>query len=482
MRRRTSGGHGFAQRRALMTGWTWALLLLAVALLAGLGAWFRLRGRGGAEVRDRGSSPMLVFPVSGGSGGGGPARPSSDRRPAEQRGTGGPPPRKAAVGIPATRNPPPPAPARPPSASTPVPPEHDGTLQLLPGWLERLAGDGAPDEIRFVRVPGSPPEITLGRQPGPEFRHVQLRSPSVSRLHARLCLGESGWTIRNESATNPTLVNGTPIDSASGDVPLDEGDRIDMGDISFRFHGQRTDHSLPSRSGWHTDQGPRAVNQDAVLVRRLPDGRELGAVCDGMGSHEAGGRASHAALEALVGTLDGGGSLEEGVAAAQAAVLHVAAGETYREGVGTTLVAVLREGSSYRVVNVGDSRAYRFHADELTQISRDHSFVEESVASGRMTVEEALRSPLRHAVTRSIGESPASEAEYFGPFPTRRGEILLLSSDGLHGVLGATDIAHILQSGLPVPDLPRRLVKAALDAGTRDNVAVAVLSFHDAGG
>ncbi|CAN5720913.1 hypothetical protein BH23GEM11_BH23GEM11_05910 [soil metagenome] len=425
---------------------------------------------------------MLVFPTSAKTSWGTSGE-------AEEKGSG-----NAAQGT--GRNRPPPArrpadPTRvapevltPPAASAAAPSaaEFDGTLQLLPGWLEPLSGDDASDEIRFVRVPGSPPEISFGRQPGPEFRHVQLRSPSVSRLHARLCLAESGWTIRNESATNPTLVNGVAIDSASGDVPLDEGDRIDMGDVSFRFHGTRTGHSLPSRSGWHTDQGPRPANQDAVLVRRLPDGRELGVVCDGMGSHEAGGRASQAALEALVQALEGEGSLEDGVAAAQAAVLRVSAGESRPEGVGTTLVAVLRDGESYTVVNVGDSRAYRFHGDSLSQISRDHSFVEESVASGRMTVEEARRSPLRNAVTRSIGESPASEAEYFGPFPTRRDELLMLSSDGLHGVLDTPDMERIFRSGLPIPDLPRRLVEAALDAGTRDNVAVAILSFNDGGG
>jgi PPM family protein phosphatase len=478
-----------------MPGWAWTLLVVGAGLVAGLGAWYRMRSgsRAGGRTggRREGPSPMLVFPVpgsTGGSTGGSPDRSGGTKRPPPARRPATPPTGSlaaapAAAGIPAPRTPPSEAsPPAAPSAPTPGTPDFDGTLQLLPGWLERLSGDDTPDEIRFVRVPGSPPEITFGRQPGPEFRHVQLRSPSVSRLHARLCLGESGWTIRNESATNPTRVNGASIDSASGDVPLDEGDRIDMGDVGFRFHGTHTGHSLPSRSGWHTDQGPRPANQDAVLVRRLPDGRELGAVCDGMGSHEAGGRASQAALEALVRTLDGGGSLEEGVAAAQSAVLRVAAGESRPEGVGTTLVAVLREGASYRVVNVGDSRAYRFHDDALTQISRDHSFVEESVASGRMTVEEAQRSPLRNAVTRSIGESPASEAEYFGPFPTRRGEVLMLSSDGLHGVLDTGDMERIFRSGLPVPDLPRRLVKAALDAGTRDNVAVAVLSFHDAGG
>lgn len=375
-------------------------------------------------------------------------------------------------------------PAPTPSTDLPVPaaeppPEllAEGTLQLLPGWLERVAGEAPSNEIRFVRVPGAAPEVTFGRQPGPEFRHVQLRSLAVSRLQARLVLEEAGWLIRNESGTNPTRVNGTALDSASGDVRLQEGDRIEMGDVTFIFHGGQGQDTLAARSGWHSVQGPRPTNQDAAVVRRLGDTREVAAVCDGMGSHVAGGRASHAALEALVSTLEEGVSLEEAVASAQAAVRDVALEEVEPDGVGTTLVAVLREGASYRVVNVGDSRAYRFRGGALERLTRDHSFVEEAVRSGRMTEEEARRSPLRNAVTRSLGESPAAEAEYFGPFAVERGTLLLLSSDGFHGVLDDEVIADLLAQDLPIPDRPRRLVRAALEAGTRDNVSVVVLAF-----
>lgn len=342
-----------------------------------------------------------------------------------------------------------------------------------------MTGPGLPGEIRFARVPGSPAEVTFGRQSGPEFRHVQLPSPAVSRLHARMTYGASGWTLRNASGTNPTRVNGTPLDAASGDVQLQDGDRIEMGDVVLVFRAGQADPipSLSMRGGWHTDRGPRPENQDAVLVRTLAGGREVAAVCDGMGSHEAGGRASQAAIEALVQSLEKGDALEEALAAAQRAVVGVAAREARPEGVGTTLVAVLRDADTYRVVNVGDSRAYRHHHGRLTRITRDHSFVEEAVASGRMTAEEAQRSPLRHAVTRSLGEVPAADAEYFGPFPVQAGEILVLSSDGLHGVLPHEALEPLLGAGVPVPDLPRRLVQAALDAGTRDNVAVAVLAF-----
>ncbi len=508
--------------------WPWSAiagLLLLGGCVAGLVLWRRHRER-------QSRLPLLVFPTTGGPPlarvspppASAPAPPAADaegapredrrvaeqgapagkerRRPSRDRrkksrtgGTDAPAPAApsssppAGVPAPAERGSSPPAPVFPAVADTSredVPPAvhaaadpfAEGTLQLLPGWLERKAGEAPSDEIRFVRVPGAPPEVTFGRQPGPEFRHVQLRSPAVSRLHARLILVEEGWTIRNESGTNPTLLNGKVLDSASGDSLLVEGDRIEMGDVVFVYHGARGRDALSARSGWHTDQGPRPTNQDAVLVRKLNDGREIAVVCDGMGSHTAGGRASHAAMEAFVADLEGGGELEDAVHAAQEAVRRVAAAESDPDGVGTTLVALLRDGGAYRVVNVGDSRAYRLVREGLVRLTRDHSFVEEAVASGRMSAEEARRSPLRNAVTRSLGESPAAEADFFGPFEIERGERVLLSSDGLHGVLDDQAIARLLGEDLPVPDLPRRLVRAALEAGTRDNVSVAAISFH----
>jgi len=130
----------------------------------------------------------------------------------------------------------------------------DGTLQFLPGRLEVIAGRDAGQEIRFVRTPGPDgTRITFGRAEGAPYRHVQLREPTVSRAHARMTL-ESGasstggsshsnngarWRLENLSATNPVVVNGRPLasdGSASGSAQLGEGDRIEMGEVVFRFH------------------------------------------------------------------------------------------------------------------------------------------------------------------------------------------------------------------------------------------------------
>jgi hypothetical protein len=135
----------------------------------------------------------------------------------------------------------------------------DGTLQFLPGRLEVIAGRDAGQEIRFVRTPGPDgTRVTFGRAEGAPYRHVQLREPTVSRAHARMTLengassgaapaqGSNGsrangprWRLENLSATNPVVVNGQPL-AADGStacwVALGEGDRIEMGEVVFRFH------------------------------------------------------------------------------------------------------------------------------------------------------------------------------------------------------------------------------------------------------
>lgn len=134
----------------------------------------------------------------------------------------------------------------------------DGTLQFLPGRLEVISGRDAGHEIRFVRTPGPDgTQVTFGRADGAPYRHVQLREPTVSRAHARMILESGGaqgmvrgaatpgggsgarWRLENLSATNPVVVNGRALGTdggASASVTLSEGDRIEMGEVVFRFH------------------------------------------------------------------------------------------------------------------------------------------------------------------------------------------------------------------------------------------------------
>jgi hypothetical protein len=111
----------------------------------------------------------------------------------------------------------------------------EGTLQFLPGRLEVMDGDVPGRDIRFVRTWGEIPEVTFGRVAGPPYRHVQLRSQTVSRQHARMQYVEGRWKITNLSQTNPVVINGQALDTAHGQRVLHDGDQIEMGDVLFRF-------------------------------------------------------------------------------------------------------------------------------------------------------------------------------------------------------------------------------------------------------
>lgn len=111
-----------------------------------------------------------------------------------------------------------------------------GTMKLLPGRLEIIAGDDRGREVRFLKQGDGTPRITFGRNQGPAYKHIQLKAPTVSREHAAMTLAGGTWMIENRSDTNPVRVNGREIPSEG--QPLDGGEEIDMGEVKFRFHAK----------------------------------------------------------------------------------------------------------------------------------------------------------------------------------------------------------------------------------------------------
>ena len=356
-------------------------------------------------------------------------------------------------------------------------PSHDGTLQLLPGRIRIISGEGMGQEIRFVRVPGSPPEVSFGRSTGPAHRHVHLESPTVSRLHARLRFEGGSWILSNLSRTNPTRLNGQPMIGEPSEQLVHDGDRIEMGDVTMQFHQPETQDRLPFRSSWASEIGLRSTNQDAVAVRTLPGRREVAAVCDGIGSHQAGARASHAALETLVRALSEGLGLPEGYRAANLAVQKEAQADPSRKGMGTTMVAILREDTRYWVGNVGDSRAYRIDHEGIRQITNDHSFIAEAVRAGEMSKDEAERSPWRNAITRNLGAESEVEVDLFGEYSTLEPHIVVLCTDGLHGVISEEELEQTVRRTPDIRNVARALCEEAIRRGGKDNVSVAAMAF-----
>lgn len=223
--------------------------------------------------------------------------------------------------------------------------------------------------------------------------------------------------------------------------------------------------------------GQRPYQEDSVLAETLSDGRLVVAVADGMGGHAAGEVASALALETLVAALEDGTALDDAFVKANHEV-HEKAREPGKQGMGTTLVAAVIEDGEYFVANVGDSRGYLLEAQGIRQITDDHSFVAEAVKRGQ-SHDEAMRSPFRDALTRSIGTEARVDVDVFGPFPVRDDSALLLCSDGLYKTLSDEDLRRIYAGSGSPRGAAQTLVNEALDNGSDDNISVVIAEYGE---
>jgi serine/threonine protein phosphatase PrpC len=226
-----------------------------------------------------------------------------------------------------------------------------------------------------------------------------------------------------------------------------------------------------------SERGRRRANEDAVVVVTLSAGVELAAVADGMGGYAGGEVASRRALEVLRASLDAGVDLTGAVQAANAAVFQEATHSKKYRGMGTTLVALLRRGAEYTVVNVGDSRAYRIDDGGIQQLTHDHSFVADAIRGGQLTAEDAEKSRWRNAVTRAIGTQAELDVDTFGPFNALEPHTVVLCSDGLYRGISDEDLRKIVTDAPAADMAARALAAAAYQAGSDDNISVVLLRF-----
>jgi PPM family protein phosphatase len=222
-----------------------------------------------------------------------------------------------------------------------------------------------------------------------------------------------------------------------------------------------------------TDVGRvRDGNEDDFLV----DARtSLVAVADGMGGHRGGEVASATALEALRAAVASGEAIRDAIAVANDAVLEKSGSDQQLHGMGTTVTAgTLARGGTLLVGHVGDSRAYLARDGQLSQITDDHSLVEEMVRGGELTKEQAEVHPQRSIITRALGIDPEIDVDVY-PVELREGDRVLFCSDGLTTMVRQDEIAGIL-SREPDPERAAQLlVDAANAAGGEDNVTALVV-------
>ncbi|GAB4439237.1 MAG: protein phosphatase 2C domain-containing protein [Chloroflexi bacterium OHK40] len=225
-----------------------------------------------------------------------------------------------------------------------------------------------------------------------------------------------------------------------------------------------------------TDVGMRReVNQDAYGAGQPGDATLL-VVCDGMGGHAAGEVASQLGVETIIAAFRPDAPPNEALRTAFGAANERIYGVGHGS-MGTTGVAALFLHNRLYVANVGDSRAYLVREGQITQISHDHSFVSDQVAAGLMTPEQARASSIRNIITRALGHSPEVEVDLF-TVALRPGDTVVLSSDGMHGLVSDEEIAEVA-SMLTLDDAAQRLVDTANERGGTDNITVVLAQVDE---
>ncbi|MEP7353009.1 MAG: protein phosphatase 2C domain-containing protein [Acidobacteriota bacterium] len=227
-----------------------------------------------------------------------------------------------------------------------------------------------------------------------------------------------------------------------------------------------------------TDPGcVRSNNEDRFVVDPTAG---FYLVADGMGGAQAGERASQIAAETLVEVVK-----EEGAemnAARLASAFHLAnqrvkdtaSRDQSLHGMGTTLVAALERDGHVMISSVGDSRAYQLTNGQLTPITEDQTWVQDIGRRLGLTEENLRTHPMRHVLTMAIGVSQELKVNSYS-VPASVGTVILLCSDGLHGVVAEKDIAHILAGPEPLDLRGKQLIEAARALGAPDNVTVVLL-------
>ncbi len=236
----------------------------------------------------------------------------------------------------------------------------------------------------------------------------------------------------------------------------------------------------------NTDVGVvRQGNEDNFLVDHQ---RGVFIVADGMGGHAAGEVASDMAVGIIARDVDGIRSLPEEAAAerlgeairsANAAIFDRTLAEHDKRGMGTTVTVMVLFARRYLIGQVGDSRAYLLRNGEFAQITKDHSYVQEQVDAGLLTPEQARTHPYSNVITRCVGANEEVVPDiYYGRI--RSGDIILLASDGLTGMLEDEQLAAILKTEGGPDTWVDRMIADANRRGGLDNITVVVVRIDEA--
>ncbi|MCL6603558.1 MAG: Stp1/IreP family PP2C-type Ser/Thr phosphatase [Paenibacillus sp.] len=233
----------------------------------------------------------------------------------------------------------------------------------------------------------------------------------------------------------------------------------------------------------------RSVNEDSVWVGATRHGYTLGIIADGMGGHQAGDIASKLALNDIRHNLDSlqpdisndglRDALSAAILGANNTVFKEASSDEKYHNMGTTVVAVLLNGSAGYIGHIGDSRAYKVKEGIALQLTEDHTLVNELFKNGQISQEELENHPRRNVLTRALGTDEETKVDVLS-ISLEPEEVLLLCSDGLSNYVSTENlgkVAGILE--ITLEERADRLLQLALLAGGGDNISVAMLEHQE---
>jgi PPM family protein phosphatase len=227
--------------------------------------------------------------------------------------------------------------------------------------------------------------------------------------------------------------------------------------MSSRWQGEGGQH-----------QGARAYQEDGWALRTLPDGSLLAVVADGMGGHTGGAIASKLVVDAVVTTIERGGSLSDALQAANSAIGRETKAKPELRGMGSTLVAAVVADDRVRWISVGDSPFYFVSGDGIDRLNADHSMapqIDALLKRGMLTAEEAANHPGRHTLREAVMGDSLTLIDQ-GERQLGSG-VLLLCSDGVHSI---DDTVLASEASLPVGRLLERVLAAK--AAHQDNITI----------
>lgn len=230
----------------------------------------------------------------------------------------------------------------------------------------------------------------------------------------------------------------------------------------------------------------RSSNQDSYAAGEFQNGVAWAVVCDGMGGNAGGNIASSNAVKSISDKITSGyrsgmssssikNLLVTAITNANYEIYDMACAKPDLKGMGTTVVAAIIDNGTVYVAHAGDSRAYIISSDEIKQITKDHSLVQDMVEKGEITPAEAKRHPSKNLITRALGVDEVIKVD-FTVEETEKGNLLLICTDGLTNFVDTAEIYRVVLDK-PHADIADTLVNMANENGGGDNITVVAVAY-----